>query len=301
MNTVYLYYYTKVVDLKSISKAAKIEHISQSALTQIIQKIESELGCTLLLRNNKGVEPTKYGHIVYEYTKNISNTYDAMKHKIYCVDCDCQEINLKTCYTLNNRISGHFLFKLQKQFDNIKFTVSADCKTNIINEIDHGVCDYGLIMDTLKEQKGFAVSLLGYEHIVLISGIDYTKEFDMTVEDLRNYDIFDYPIGSYTQLVKKKLTKLLKNKEDLYSPTLNIDSLVAIKSLVESNHGLAFLPVSLVVDELKSNTLKIINLKDFALKLPISFVSKNNQTQSSLKFQLEDIISSQLIENLSEI
>ena len=61
-------YFYKVAMAKSISKVASSSHISQSALSQQIQKLEESLDQKLLIRSNKGVELTEVGNIVLKYS-----------------------------------------------------------------------------------------------------------------------------------------------------------------------------------------------------------------------------------------
>ena len=63
MNLTALEYFREIVESRSISKVATNRHISQSALSQNIHKLEDELGFMLLERSNKGVEPTEAGRI----------------------------------------------------------------------------------------------------------------------------------------------------------------------------------------------------------------------------------------------
>jgi hypothetical protein len=58
MNINSLKYFRRVVDSKSISKVSQNSFISQSALSQMIQRLESEIGYQLLKRSNKGVSLT---------------------------------------------------------------------------------------------------------------------------------------------------------------------------------------------------------------------------------------------------
>ena len=59
--------FCEVVKYKNISKAAENIYISQSAVTQSIQKLEKILGGKLFFRNKNGVELTEEGKNLYEY------------------------------------------------------------------------------------------------------------------------------------------------------------------------------------------------------------------------------------------
>ena len=75
-------YFYLVGKTKSISKVAAEVHLSQSALSQQIQKLENSLGCELLTRSNRGVELTSDGEIVFKYAGYIINTYDKMQQDL---------------------------------------------------------------------------------------------------------------------------------------------------------------------------------------------------------------------------
>ena len=66
--------FCEVVKYKNISKAAESMYISQSAVTQSIQKLETILGGKVFYRNKTGVELTEEGKNLYEYVKNSIET-----------------------------------------------------------------------------------------------------------------------------------------------------------------------------------------------------------------------------------
>ncbi|WP_455934968.1 LysR family transcriptional regulator, partial [Haemophilus sp.] len=66
--------FCEVVKYKNISKAAENMYLSQSAVTQSIQKLEKLLGGKVFYRNKNGVELTEEGKNLYEYVKNSIET-----------------------------------------------------------------------------------------------------------------------------------------------------------------------------------------------------------------------------------
>lgn len=61
MDLTQLKYFLKVVELRSMTKAAQALHIAQPAITRQIRQLEEELGVELLLRHSRGAEPTEAG------------------------------------------------------------------------------------------------------------------------------------------------------------------------------------------------------------------------------------------------
>ena len=64
-----------VAEEKSFVKAARRLYISQSAVTQLIRKIETELGFPLLIRNKHFVKITAQGEVFYRAAKEILQRY----------------------------------------------------------------------------------------------------------------------------------------------------------------------------------------------------------------------------------
>ena len=63
-----IFYY--VAKCGSFTQAAKILMSNQPNLTRAIKSLESELGCTLFERSNKGVRLTEDGEKLYENIKD---------------------------------------------------------------------------------------------------------------------------------------------------------------------------------------------------------------------------------------
>lgn len=72
-----LRYLVATVEHGNIKKAAEAQHITQSALTRSIQKLERDLGAKLLERQSRGVVPTPIGKRLCEHAKRIINVADA--------------------------------------------------------------------------------------------------------------------------------------------------------------------------------------------------------------------------------
>ena len=65
----YRVFYT-VAKNKHMTKASEELHISQPAISQSIKKLEVQLGGTLFIRSNKGMELTSEGKMFYNYIKS---------------------------------------------------------------------------------------------------------------------------------------------------------------------------------------------------------------------------------------
>jgi LysR family transcriptional regulator, nitrogen assimilation regulatory protein len=74
--------FIKVVDLGSVSSAAKVLNVAQPALSQHIASLEVDFKCRLLDRSARGVKATEAGLILYRYAKSIQRQIEEARRTI---------------------------------------------------------------------------------------------------------------------------------------------------------------------------------------------------------------------------
>ena len=172
---------------KHMTKASEELHISQPAISQSIKKLEDQLGGTLFLRSNKGIELTEEGKMFYEYVKgalelinNAENEFTSFK------DLSKGEIKIGCSTTLTKLVLMNALKDFHLDYPNININITNDLTSNLINDLKLGKLDFVIFNESnIKETN------LNLEKIKeLKQGFIYNPEFyDDTVnnfEDLNN-------------------------------------------------------------------------------------------------------------------
>lgn len=77
-----LQYYREIVKHGNISKAAEALHIAQPPLSQLLKKLELELGTVLIHRYRQKWEVTESGRLLYEYAEQLLSGMDDIKRRI---------------------------------------------------------------------------------------------------------------------------------------------------------------------------------------------------------------------------
>jgi LysR family nitrogen assimilation transcriptional regulator len=79
-----LRYYVAILDHGSLSRAARVLHVAQPALTQQLRQLEEELGTQLLHRTAQGMLATDAGKVFYEHAqailKQVGDAKSAVAH-----------------------------------------------------------------------------------------------------------------------------------------------------------------------------------------------------------------------------
>ena len=175
---------------KHMTKASEELHISQPAISQSIKKLEDQLGGTLFLRSNKGMELTSEGKMFYEYVKgalelinNAENEFTSFK------DLSKGEIKIGCSTTLTKLVFMEALKDYHLDYPNININITNDLTSNLINDLKLGKLDFVIFNESnIKETN------LNLEKIKeLKQGFIYNPEFYddkiNTFEDLNKFPL----------------------------------------------------------------------------------------------------------------
>ncbi len=138
---------------KHMTKASEELHISQPAISQSIKKLEEQLGGTLFLRSNKGMELTEEGKMFYEYVKgalelinNAENEFTSFKNLTK------GKIKIGCSTTLTKLILMDTLKEFHKEYPNININITNNLTSNLINDLKLGKLDFVIFNESnIKE------------------------------------------------------------------------------------------------------------------------------------------------------
>lgn len=172
---------------KHMTKASNELHISQPAISQSIKKLENQLGGTLFLRSNKGMELTSEGQMFYEYvTGALELINNAEKEFTSFKDLSKGEVKIGCSTTLTKLILMDALKDFHLDYPNINISITNELTSNLINDLKLGKLDFVVFNERNRIETN-----LNLETITeLKQGFIYNPEFYndniKTFKDLNN-------------------------------------------------------------------------------------------------------------------
>lgn len=265
MQIEYLENFYKVATAKSISKVAKETHISQSALSQQISKLENDFSSILLERSNKGVKLTEKGKIVFQYAENIIRTYNMMLEKLEQSDSNIKDIKIEAFWTIANYSLPCVMYKVKKRFPQNNYEIKSNKAAEIEDNILNNICDLGVIYGKPKNPK-LSYYKIGIDKLVLIAIDDYSIPDQIRLEDLSLYPLIILNDNmDLAMMISKKMRGLGKSPLEL-NVMFKSDSVESVKASVLNEFGIGFLPYISIKKELYKKQLKIIEITDMVIE-----------------------------------
>lgn len=268
----YRIFYT-VAKNKHMTKASEELHISQPAISQSIKKLEDELGGTLFLRSNKGMELTSEGKMFFEYVKgalelinNAENEFTSFK------DLSKGEIKIGVSTTLTKLILLEPLKKFHLDYPNINISITNDLTSNLVNDLKLGKLDFIIFNESnIKESN---LELLKLKE--LKQGFMYNPTFYK--DDITSFkDLNKYPlILQKTQSNSRKLLDYISlNNNVILKPKMEVVSQDLITEFVNIGLGIGFVIIDLA-------NKKFDNLKELHINKKIPNINIYLATNKSI-------------------
>ena len=156
MNTKLDYYriFLEVANTLSFSDAAKKLYISQSAISQTIKQLESDLNTTLFQRYAKGVILTKEGIVLKQYVQEALGALHIVEKKL--ADMKAMEegtLSIGAGDTISSNYLIPYLEKFHCMYPNIKIEVFNRTSLEMIDLVKSGLVDLAFINLPLKDNE----------------------------------------------------------------------------------------------------------------------------------------------------
>ncbi len=265
--------FDKIAKAKSISKVAKISHLSQPALSLQMQRLEDEIGHKLFERSNKGIELTNAGQILEKYAQQFSSTYENFLNDISQLDTAESPFRIAAFPDAANYAIPCTLFTANKAFPCYTFYLSSMSNEEIIRAIQCEHTDIGFIIGSYPA-KDLLCKEAFTDKLRLVAHSSYDTS-DIT----KIKDILKYPLLVLNEQLQPRhpLPKYF-NQQGIAIESFNIvshfDTTESIKCGVAACHGMAFLPYMAIKQELYLKQFKTVDLEDFDFRYEINLITK---------------------------
>lgn len=213
-----LQYFLAVAREQSISKAANSLHLSQPTLSVQLKALEDEIGKTLLIRGAKGskkVTLTDEGILLRQRAEEILNLVDKTKKELTLNDQFIMgDVYIATGETLAIKLLADVANDLVKQYPNIHYHLYSGNAEFVLEQIEKGLIDFGLVFDDIDPQKYHSLAL-PYQDIwglILPKNAPLAKQSKITIEDLKDIPLL---MPQQKQHAHNFITMLNQNNENL--------------------------------------------------------------------------------------
>ena len=268
-----------LAETESFTKAAQINGVTQSAVSQQISSLERLFKSLLIERSKKKFRLTREGQVLYDYSKQVIGTYDALQSKLQEIkDIISGTIRVATIYSIGLHDLPPYLKKFLKTYPTVNVHVEYRRANQVYEDVLGNVVDLGLVAYPTRDSK-LEICPLRKEPLVLICHPQHplAKNKNIRLKAISGQKFISFEPDIPT---RKALDRILKEHSVQVQHVMEFDNIETVKRAVEIDAGIAIVPQGTVTQEVTKQTLAQVTLDDGEFYRPLAALYKRNKVLS---------------------
>lgn len=230
--------FMKVVELRSLTKAAEIMGFTQSGVSHIMNSLEEEFGFQLLTRSRSGVQLTTNGEEVLKTIREILTWNEHLEQQVASIHgIELGTVHIGTFTSVGVHWLPGIIKDFQKDYPQIEIRLAEGDYREIEQWIAEGKIDCGFL--SLPTGETFDVIPLHQDPMLVLLPLDH-KLSSQTVIDLSQ--IANEPFIMPSKGSDDDVNRILENMMIKPDIKYTVGDDYAIMAMVEKGLGISILP-----------------------------------------------------------
>ena len=239
-----------VAESGSMSVAARSLHMTVSAISQQLRKLEQDIGLSLFNRNTRSLSLTEAGRIYYDTSKQMLKTAEIAQEQIETLqDAPSGKINIIAPEGFGGGLLSQPIHKLCEEFPKItvSLTVTDEPKDIIASGADLVLC-----FAPLSDTNFSSLELATWNRILCVS-----SEHPLASANIGSTDALqEFTYIAHRHIEDYTMTHPTHGNMALTSPRIEVNSMQTLIQLTKDGMGYAVLPEPEVRHLLNDGSMK---------------------------------------------
>jgi len=274
-----------LAETESFTKAAQVNSVTQSAVSQQISSLERQFKSLLIERSKKKFRLTREGQVLYDFSKQIIQTYDTLHNKLQEIkDIISGSIRVATIYSIGLHDLPPYIKRFLKDYPTVNIHVEYRRSNQVYEDVLGNVVDLGLVAYPVKDSKLETIPLRKDPLVMIVHPLHpFAKLKSAKLKSLAGQKFVGFEPDIPT---RKALDKIFKDYSVEVNTVMEFDNIETVKRAVEIDAGISIVPESTILQEVAKQTLASVKLDDADFFRPLAVVYKKNKVLSPAMKQL---------------
>jgi DNA-binding transcriptional LysR family regulator len=282
-----------LAETESFTKAAQINQVTQSAVSQQISSLEKAFESLLIERSKKKFRLTREGQVFYNFSKQIIQDYEALFSKLQEIkEIISGTVRVATIYSIGLHDLPGYLKKFLKAYPTVNVHVEYRRANQVYDDVLSNVVDLGLVAYPVRDPN-LDIIALRKETLVLICSPDhpFAKENSIRLKQMVGQKFVGFEPDIPT---RRAIDKVLKQHNVAVQHVMEFDNIETVKRAVEIDAGVAIVPEGTVVQEVAKHTLAALKIEGANLHRPLAVIHKKSKVLSPAMKEFVNVLKGQI-------
>ncbi|HDR7892253.1 TPA: LysR family transcriptional regulator [Bacillus toyonensis] len=285
-----LYYFKEIVKQGSISKAAEVLHIAQPPLSQLLKKLETDLGTTLIHRYRQKWELTATGEILYQYANQMLMQIQDVKQQIQEIEQGIGgTVSIGVSSTCSNMLID-YVSTFRTQYPNVKIKIVTGNSEELLKKLEQREIDVALLL-RLGNSEQYEMKILKKQPTAVIIPSSWATSFSsqhVTIEQIARFPFI--MLGAMEGLsFNEDLFKVFDEHQVKPNIIIECKDIRMVVALVSRGLGLSVIPRMDYTSSFLEHTT-LFELKQFDFHIEPVIVKLKDQRISKVASQFWEMV-----------
>lgn len=261
---------------RNLSKAARLNEVSQSAASQALQEIERELGIALFDRSTRPLTVTPAGKLYVEYCRDVLRRQDELQASLELLKKQANGIaRLAAIYSVGLSEMSQIESRFAARYPEGELQVSYLRPERVWQAVEDDQADLGLMSYAESSRDVVALPWREEEMVVVVAPGHPISAHEKIIPSELEGQVF---VGFDDDLpIQDQIERYLRENKVVVEMALRFDNIQMIKEAVAHGAGISIMPERVIRIDLEQKRLVGIRLEPAKLFRPVRIVHRRRK------------------------
>ena len=258
--------FVSVVELGSLSAAARAHGMSQPSASARIRHLERQVGFELLTRGPGGSVPTAAGVLVADWSRTVLGAFDELQTAVSSLRTQATSLRVAASYTVAEHLLPRWLGRLRAMHPEAHLELEVVNSASVLERVRSGNAQLGFI-ETPGSTAGLRSRLVGRDELAVVVAPSHPwarLRRPLSVTELAAMPLVLREVGSGTR--ESFVEAVQKCGAVLADAALELGSTAAVRAATEEGAAPAVLSRLAVADALATGRLVNVAVAELDLR-----------------------------------
>ncbi|MBI4455442.1 MAG: LysR family transcriptional regulator [Acidobacteria bacterium] len=264
-----------LIESGRFSRAADLNYVSQSAVSQLIKKLEDYYDVKLLERGREQISPTAKGEVFYRYAKELLHEFGQLENELKPTGEVSGLVKVATVYSLGLHEMSHYVRRFIKRYPEVNLHLEYQRTNRIYEDCLKNVIDVGVVPYAASRPQLETLSFFNDRLVLVVppdSPLAHRRKVAIKDLDKQRFIGFERDIP-----IRKAVDKIFRTEKVNVEYVMEFDNIETIKCAVEEGFGVSIIPELAIREEVKAHTLVAIPFSQ-AFYRPVGIIYKRGRS-----------------------
>lgn len=278
-----------VAHCQSISKAARLSAMSQSAVSQAVQEIEREISVQIFDRSTRPLTVTPAGKLYIDYCRDVLRRQEEFETSLKKLKMETDgRVRLAAIYSIALSEMSEIEANFARVFPQANLDVSYLRPERVWAAVENDQADLGIV--SYAESSRDVVALPWRDEEMVVAAAPHhslAKLQTVSAKDLSGTAFvgFDEDLP-----IQNQIERYFREHRVTVDTTLRFDNLVMIKQAVAHGSGVSIMPKRVMRDDIAANRLVARHLEPPELFRPVRIIHRRRKSLNQVASGLLELL-----------